>query len=159
MYNAVAKAVFLYPKINPKGCIHAIQVDSDTNFFIKNSLFTISIHAVHAGCDPTYCDVIVNRYIISIHAAHKGSDCYGKIANGGSNKFQSTLPMRAASIFSSSTAVRLKISIHAAHEGCDDLSKMDKDKPVISIHAAHEGCDLPRCRTRWRLRYFNPRSP
>ena len=51
MYNAASKAAFLYPEINPKGCIHAVQVDSDINFFIKNSLFTISIHAAHAGSD------------------------------------------------------------------------------------------------------------
>ena len=26
-------------------------MDSGINFFIKNSLFTISIHAAHEGCD------------------------------------------------------------------------------------------------------------
>lgn len=64
MYNAAAKAAFLYPEINPKGCIHAVQMDSDTNFFIKNSLFTISIHAAHAGSDSIKTEYIVSSFYL-----------------------------------------------------------------------------------------------
>ena len=52
------KRLFLSPKINPKGCIHAVQMDSGINFFIKNSLFTISIHTAQVGSDCKH-----NQYV------------------------------------------------------------------------------------------------
>ena len=93
------KRLFLYPKINPKGCIHAIQVDSDTNFFIKNSLFTISIHAARVGSDI-------------------GFGCRQRWPT----LFQSTLPVWAATLQSSTEKKSEEISIHAARVGSDALT-------------------------------------
>ena len=118
MYNAASKAAFLYPEINPKGCIHAVQVDSDINFFIKNSLFTISIHAAHAGSDYKLHKTI-RIIIISIHAAHAGSDNIMQIKKDKALSFQSTLPMRAATRRARARFKQLQISIHAAHAGSD----------------------------------------
>ena len=79
--------------------------------------------------------------------------------------FQSTQPMRAATIFHFGKFLHVrKISIHAAHEGCDEQNPQARLQAMIfqstqpmraatlphasgewqitiSIHAAHEGCD------------------
>ena len=159
MYNAAAKAAFLYPKITPKGCIHAVQVDSDINFFIKNSLFTISIHAAHAGSDV---DIESDTSSLAI--------------------FQSTQPMRAATSKRSFASRRSFISIHAAQVGrsqrgalrgrrddyfnprCPSGQRRFSKVPLshidaISIHAAQVGSDGLSQNMVWRCCYFNPRCP
>ena len=179
------KRLFLYPKINSKGCIHAVQMDSNINFFIKNSLFTISIHAASVGSDKMISNTCPAHILV----------------------FQSTQPMRAATAACCFQAsVLASISIHAAHKGCDcgqrdnatgntgaisiHAARMDSDPqrylrqnfgnlfqstlPMraatrrlfffcfrfqISIHAAHEGCDQLSQRIAGADRYFNPRCP
>ena len=98
--------------------IHAVQVDSDINFFIKNSLFTISIRAAHDGCDQM-----------------QSMKCSALLV------FQSTLPVWAATGEVKSRDISAYISIHAAHAGCDNFIPTHADADGISIHAAHEGCD------------------
>ena len=126
------------------------------------------------------------RRLISIHAAHAGSDFHfygfakslkdfnprcpcGQRRNSGRTfrnrtRFQSTLPMRAATGNDYSGYVLITISIHAAHAGSDTATPhylsaaynfnprcpcgqrlgldIDKEATVdISIHAAHAGSD------------------
>ena len=74
MYNAAAKAAFLYQKLNPKGCIHAVQVDSDARTAQPQSLsLPISIHAARVDSDLSD-NLYAVANVISIHAAHEGSD-------------------------------------------------------------------------------------
>ena len=56
-------------------------------------------------------------------------------------KFQSTQPMRAATIDGAVTLIIVYISIHAAHAGCDISTSDHYSEGRISIHAAHAGCD------------------
>ena len=122
MYNAAAKAAFLYPKLNPKGCIHAVQMDSDTNFFIKNCLFTISIHAAHEGSDRIATAKLITAVI-----------------------FQSTLPVWAATELQNTLVDEQSISIHAARVGSDHPYQNCQKLHLISIHAAHAGSDRLSC--------------
>ena len=76
------------------------------------------------------------RYLISIHAPHAGCDNNGRYRIPRA-EFQSTHPMRGATL----------------------RSRLDSSTSIISIHAPHAGCDG----TTWRLRTlsgnFNPRTP
>ena len=95
--------------------------------------------------------------------------------------FQSTPPVKAATIAEHQHRNRVRISIHAAREGGDALACYIVKKDKISIHAAREGGDrslscsqspqtisihaareggdyYPPLRTK-EARYFNPRRP
>ena len=77
-------------------------------------------------------------FTISIHAPRAGSDDFCKLMHPWTSTFQSTLPVRGATI----------------HEGCAGWNK------VISIHAPRAGSDLSRPAILQPLdRNFNPRSP
>ena len=73
--------------------------------------------------------------------------------------FQSTHPVRGATIAGEDHVFLVEISIHAPREGCDPTGPVFLGYEPISIHAPREGCD-------WRLsgsstcfHYFNPRTP
>ena len=55
--------------------------------------------------------------------------------------FQSTPPVKAATVFSPASDKKRHISIHAAREGGDYNSPVSGTSRVISIHAAREGGD------------------
>ena len=61
------------------------------------------------------------------------------------NQFQSTHPMRDATLLAFLVLSQMIISIHASHAGCDGhvLSGVS-DRVRISIHASHAGCDYLR---------------
>ena len=64
------------------------------------------------------------RHRISIHAPREGCDVYD--SNGVLRKslFQSTHPVRGATLDANGEPVRRVISIHAPREGCDLGSKV-----------------------------------
>ena len=74
--------------------------------------------------------------------------------------FQSTRPIRGATALRNPGKTYLLISIHAPHTGRDMYFLLSKSLSCsISIHAPHTGRDLgplPRC---GRCPYFNPRAP
>jgi len=57
----------------------------------------ISIHAPREGSDRLFKNSIVN-YNISIHAPREGSDGFSPISSISGEAFQSTLPVRGATI-------------------------------------------------------------
>ena len=62
--------------------------------------------------------------------------------------FQSTHPVRGATLGSSLLTSRHKISIHAPREGCDPVFDVLQVADLeISIHAPREGCD-PKARSK-----------
>ena len=96
-------------------------------------------------------------------------------------KFQSTPPVKAATLSPHSAALPgaisihaareggdaekldyqrlIEISIHAAREGGDEGGKLEKNLRVISIHAAREGGDAGPVAQRCEWSHFNPRRP
>ena len=101
---------------------------------------SISIHAPREGCDQrTTGRAHIHR--ISIHAPREGCDPCWSTAYGMRVEFQSTHPVRGATLYTGAAAVNVGISIHAPREGCDrDYHRHDRRR-VISIHAPREGCD------------------
>ena len=73
--------------------------------------------------------------------------------------FQSTLPMRGATVSGEGQTQDGQISIHAPHAGSDHDASVVAVGTVISIHAPHAGSDWMYAGTLLRTFYFNPRSP
>ena len=80
---------------------------------------------------------------ISIHAAREGGDRIADYDTVELDKFQSTPPVKAATVNVRRTQKRRRISIHAAREGGDVMETRILTKNGISIHAAREGGDTP----------------
>ena len=74
-------------------------------------------------------------------------------------KFQSTHPLRGATIHVMQTKSPLFISIHAPLAGCDPPRRGDTQTRGISIHAPLAGCDRSSIRNSPPYRDFNPRTP
>ena len=142
----------------------------------------ISIHAPHAGSDRS-----------ADYAAERGRNFNPRSPCGErpfSNQiycfckrgFQSTLPMRGATVLSDISRSRCAISIHAPHAGSDNTSCMAQrggvdfnprspcgERPTagavryptvfISIHAPHAGSDALLHHIPNGGQHFNPRSP
>ena len=73
--------------------------------------------------------------------------------------FQSTPPVKAATLRNTVFQRFQSISIHAAREGGDFDNPQKEVDIVISIHAAREGGDVrSRCAV-LSMVYFNPRRP
>ena len=76
------------------------------------------------------------------------------------SSFQSTLPVRGATVISGLKCSELSISIHAPRAGSDDLTGVSVQAgDFISIHAPRAGSDNAGSLIRSTLKYFNPRSP
>ena len=118
----------------------------------------ISIHAPHAGCDNTKCHF--NCFIhISIHAPHAGCDDLLSAIAECQGQFQSTHPMRGATMFSCPSIFDTYFNPRTPC-GVRPLPAPYLDHPLdISIHAPHAGCDDPNRGSRWFDRNFNPRTP
>ena len=101
----------------------------------------ISIHAPHAGRDEPESGRI-SKDRISIHAPHAGRDGIKVNIHIGEVLFQSTRPMRGATLVSQSTAETITISIHAPHAGRDLRNTSFPFVSRISIHAPHAGRDF-----------------
>ena len=101
----------------------------------------ISIHAPHAGRD-LQCFLRLQVGEISIHAPHAGRDEGGYRGLAIYFTFQSTRPMRGATLCRQRVGLLFGISIHAPHAG-RDLGAVRGHGVVqmISIHAPHAGRD------------------
>ena len=131
----------------------------------------ISIHAPLAGCDiPAVWIVIANQNFnprtpcgVRRHCRRDGQraaghfnprtpcgvrHCLRQCCNRRCS-FQSTHPLRGATISSSFIAARSNISIHAPLAGCDGQHAQGLPARSISIHAPLAGCDARRSWT-WR---------
>ena len=143
----------------------------------------ISIHAPRAGSDSA------NPGLSAISRNfNPRSPCGERRENGrecgkGGKIFQSTLPVRGATILLCFVASMFYISIHAPRAGSDiafrigsrilvvisiHVPRAGSDEKLtgngnafvaISIHAPRAGSDAPSCQRRSGRSYFNPRSP
>ncbi len=90
-------------------------------FSILSVARKISIHAAREGGDIRLIEL--NRHFsISIHAAREGGDVFIASEICGVVQFQSTPPVKAATVAHFLPPVLLRISIHAAREGGDSIS-------------------------------------
>ena len=117
----------------------------DATFSITSQFFKIliSIHAPLTGCDANFVSNLSTYSLISIHAPLTGCDLFNIASFNLINEFQSTHPLRDATLDGFSDTDGICISIHAPLTGCDIYNKK-KERGLwqISIHAPLTGCDL-----------------
>ena len=102
----------------------------------------ISIHAPLAGCDCLASARNRHRLSISIHAPLAGCDVGWVSFDLAYIVFQSTHPLRGATIYLSVLEHKVDISIHAPLAGCDERVRcVERVGRGISIHAPLAGCD------------------
>ena len=76
-----------------------------------------------------------------------------------SRRFQSTHPLRGATLRPKRKLIAEGISIHAPLAGCDNLLSNHRARGGISIHAPLAGCDKGRATQGGQILDFNPRTP
>ena len=126
----------------------------------------ISIHAPHTGRDFPAAHASATNRAISIHAPHTGRDEDGWALLTPDMVFQSTRPIRGATIDKIAKYYTKNISIHAPHTGRDyqqkgwmvgknhfnprapygarlEVFRVKSSRAWISIHAPHTGRDTP----------------
>ena len=80
----------------------------------------ISIHAPREGSDADLVALGIAQPVISIHAPREGSDIFQFCFVAIIFTFQSTLPVRGATMAQRVALKAESISIHAPREGSDD---------------------------------------
>ena len=94
------------------------------------------------GARPAIRGYIIRLYDISIHAPHTGRDFRVHFFAFIVYAFQSTRPIRGATITVEIVSKTHSISIHAPHTGRDQSRRQQKQTlSAISIHAPHTGRD------------------
>ena len=140
------------------------EQDATEAIFLCSLHHDISIHAPLMGCDAR-ADSSGNTHYISIHAPLTGCDnaldCFETYCLDFNPRtpygmrhtvlrhvlpfflFQSTHPLRDATVFVGASVPSNDISIHAPLTGCDKtLATFFATPKAISIHAPLTGCDL-----------------
>ena len=118
----------------------------------------VSIHAPHAGRDQ---GALTERLavVVSIHAPHAGRDRAVRVRISRSRGFQSTRPMRGATLRRKERGRRKTVSIHAPHAGRDKIRRSFAAARHVSIHAPHAGRDMRSFIGTTQRPCFNPRAP
>ena len=118
----------------------------------------ISIHAPLAGCDLQRGAPAIRR-TISIHAPLAGCDAFRGKTDREVWQFQSTHPLRGATLTSSHRGYsELFQSTHPLRGATRHGERRDQ-RAEISIHAPLAGCDVASTSTEVASWYFNPRTP
>ena len=100
--------------------IHAPREGSDNCVTHGISKIQISIHAPREGSDDAVNHGDLPHIVISIHAPREGSDAGNQALPAVDGLFQSTLPVRGATLASLFLGALCEISIHAPREGSVD---------------------------------------
>ena len=95
---------------------------------------------------------------ISIHAPRAGRDSL-RLQMPLALKFQSTRPVRGATLRVGNLSLMENISIHAPRAGRDCEARVAVNAAVISIHAPRAGRDAHQDRRLPLCHHFNPRAP
>ena len=120
---------------------------------------TISIHAPHTGRDSGMPGKSLNRSI-SIHAPHTGRDSKSSGGQISKDGFQSTRPIRGATV--APNAIRpmpMDFNPRAPYGARPFQAAASRQTTGISIHAPHTGRDVAPNAIRPMPMDFNPRAP
>ena len=120
--------------------------------------FNISIHAPREGSDADYVGFLLPQDLFQSTLPVRGATIWGA-ARFAKNKFQSTLPVRGATHIPHWCPLSDEISIHAPREGSDGYQSAATVSGKISIHAPREGSDRLNLTEAMKQANFNPRSP
>ena len=121
-------------------------------------LFAISIHAPRAGSDSRRWILYRTIPIFQSTLPVRGATVFYYLIQT-SIGFQSTLPVRGATLISNVVAYCISISIHAPRAGSDSIYGISSTYFLISIHAPRAGSDNNTPTNTTKTGDFNPRSP
>ena len=147
--------------------IHAPRAGSDAEVRTAHAQFVISIHAPRAGSDPipilgsqykqnfnprSPCGerhdtdrIEIGRIVFQSTLPVRGATISGSSIRLSIRGFQSTLPVRGATAMQNTAALTFAISIHAPRAGSDMELIEQEIKAEISIHAPRAGSDGGAC--------------
>ena len=110
---------------------------------IFQRLCRISIHAPRAGCDP-FCAESHSVFWISIHAPRAGCDLNTLSAHTQMRVFQSTHPVRGATVIIDGVCHAVPFQSTHPVRGATPRPCKNNQRSAISIHAPRAGCDRER---------------
>ena len=120
--------------------IHAPREGCDELGWLTTRNIPISIHAPREGCDQDFRQRVCGHWI-SIHAPREGCDSVSAEPRQNISEFQSTHPVRGATVAWQYTgAGYLFQSTHPVRGATHEHGRDYHPRP-ISIHAPREGCD------------------
>ena len=119
----------------------------------------ISIHTPLAGSDPDCCQRLPCSCIISIHTPLAGSDLMSIIIPVRMTVFQSTLPLRGATVGVWYSAAEFAISIHTPLAGSDHTERNGSLLTLFQSTLPLRGATRPCRRAGCCPSHFNPHSP
>ena len=146
-------------KINCSISIHAPHAGRDRLLTAKTKSAAISIHAPHAGRDGTSAIGLPSYGHFNPRAPCGARPVQQAPPAARYNRFQSTRPMRGATVTRVVTLVTIVISIHAPHAGRDIWREPPWSPARYFNPRAPCGARQPRRRSEGPVRYFNPRAP
>ena len=132
----------------PRISIHAPRAGRDRRLRLYRADPEISIHAPRAGRDMRDDSAYSIRRHISIHAPRAGRDVIILRIRIEQSAFQSTRPVRGATISEDTAAHGVEFQSTRPVRGATPPRYYDKLYDVISIHAPRAGRDL--------VRYYGP---
>ena len=124
--------------------IHAPRAGSDLCAALHcTQLFQISIHAPRAGSDSPIWRTLYTKKLFQSTLPVRGATLLIVIFATTLFTFQSTLPVRGATRRTAIIENKTVISIHAPRAGSDHRGRLRRPLPVgISIHAPRAGSDF-----------------
>ncbi len=108
--------------------IHALHAESDRRLLHNGNCKKYFNPRSPCGERHLRCLCLLVCCYISIHALHAESDMPAGFIKQFSFKFQSTLSMRRATIYSKASPLSVAISIHALHAESDNASISTSDR-------------------------------
>ena len=140
--------------------IHAPHTGRDIKRPNGSGTVYISIHAPHTGRDVNVALIVVCSQAISIHAPHTGRDPTWATASAALVTFQSTRPIRGATVSQMAGGSDNQISIHAPHTGRDGGGYSCDSVPcVFQSTRPIRGATTSKGSAVGKAIYFNPRAP
>ena len=119
----------------------------------------VSIHAPREGRDLAAHVGVREPLLVSIHAPREGRDVYFQSRTWGAPVFQSTRPVKGATLYEVAVEAAYWFQSTRPVKGATAAAARRRAAAMVSIHAPREGRDLTARSPRRRMLCFNPRAP
>ena len=126
--------------------IHAPREGCDVRAALPVAVLYISIHAPREGCDPPTDHPCTRQWVFQSTHPVRGATLATSATSGGIS-FQSTHPVRGATRLDITRPRGQRISIHAPREGCD-VTTLAVDPVPVQFQSTHpvRGATIVPCR-------------
>ena len=126
---------------------------------VRRGRLNVSIHAPREGRDLVATNTTATRKPVSIHAPREGRDGSATRVADIRARFQSTRPVKGATLGKTRWGSYNGVSIHAPREGRDEAVRAYPKLFVFQSTRPVKGATRGRCNQRASRAGFNPRAP